>query len=201
MNYLKKLEQEAEKYFSNYSGDPYEYEFEQYNNYEGNKKLTFAETSFVINVNNTGTTDEDVSIFGAYKNLFKPNFGLPANVTVGCEEVEYTQLLQQVSTNPLLVKGIKFLTDNPNQVRNTLIFEREDIGSSEKSTLQPLRFRSVNQQRDNEIDLPGIKFPLDGKVTLRTKVLSNTSLTLIFFVAAKADLSLAVIGQNPIKSV
>ncbi len=215
---LKTLELEAEQAFLNFGGeedfDGYDEEFDDFDSYDEEYdeeydedyagvmgKLGIADRTLLITVQNTNSTATAANIFGANKNLYLPNFGLPGGVVVNAPDSSYGQVLSEIQASPMLIKGIKMIVGNSAQFNRTLQFVRKEAtGSEEKDPLQPSRYLSALQNQGTIVEMPGIKFPLDGKVELQSVYEPGHVTQFIFYVQSKIDLARATEGKSAIRT-
>jgi hypothetical protein len=219
--YLSELEKEAEQAFLNFMGNDEDSFDEDYDEdydedsfdedydedydeeYEGvpTGKLSVSDRTLAVVVENTNPTPTQVSLFGAFKNLSIPNFGIPAGVNVSVPESSYAQLLNEIASAPMSIKGIKMIVSNALQFNYTLQFvKKEATGAEESDPLVPSRYLSALQNQGTIVEMPAIKFPLDGKVELRSTFLNGATTQIIFNVGSKVDLARVSQGKSVIRA-
>lgn len=215
------LEKEAEQEFLNFDGfdgeddydedydedfdgfDEYLYDEDYDEEYNGVSmgKLGVSDRTLAIVIENTNVAPTAVNLFGAFKNLSVANFGIPAGVNVTVPDSSYAQVLNEIASAPMQIKGIKMIVTNAIQFNYTLQFvKREATGSEERDPLQPARYLSALQNQGTIVEMPGIKFPLDGKVELQSTYHNGVTAQLIFTVSSKVDLARVAQGKSVIKA-
>jgi hypothetical protein len=221
---LEELEKEAEQMFLNYDGgdgydDSYDEEFDDYDEdyddelydydedyddeYAGVPmgKLGVSDRTLAIVVENTNATPTAVNLFGAFKNLSVAGFGIPAGVNVTVPDSSYAQVLNEIASAPMHIKGIKMIVTNAIQFNYTLQFvKKEATGSEERDPLQPARYLSALQNQGTIVEMPGIRFPLDGKVELQSTFHNGVTTQFIFSVVSKVDLARVAQGKSVIRT-
>jgi len=214
---LQRLEEEAEEFFSNYDGydDSYDEEYDEeydedydddYDAYDDEYdvptgKLSTSDKTLSIVVTNSNAVPTLVPIFGAFKNLSSPNFNVPAGVTVVAPDSSYAQVLNETASAPMAVRGIKMTVSNVSQFAYSLNFvKKESSGYEERDPLQPSRYTTAAQFNPNIAEMPGVKFPIDGKVELQLTVDAGVTVTFIFYIASKVDLTRLAQGKSVLKT-
>lgn len=213
------LEKEAEQAFLNFDGfdedydedfdedfDGYDEELydedydEEYNGLPAGK-LGVSDRTLSLVVENTNAAPTAVSLLGAFKNLSVTNFGIPAGVNVTVPDSSYAQLLNEITSAPMHIKGIKMIVTNAIQFSYTLTFvKREATGSEERDPLRPAQYLSALQNQGTIVEMPGIKFPLDGKLELQSTFHNGVTTQIIFAITSKVDLARVAQGKSVIKT-
>jgi len=214
---LQRLEEEAEQFFSNYDGydDSYDEEYDEeydedydddYDAYDDEYdaptgRLSTSDKSLSIVITNSNATPTLVPIFGAFKNLSSANLNVPTGVTVVAPDSSYAQVLHETASAPMYVKGIKMTVSNVSQFAHSLNFvKKESSGYEERDPLQPSRYITATQFNANIAEMPGVKFPIDGKVELQLTVDPNVTVNFIFYISSKVDLSRLAQGKSVLKT-
>ncbi len=215
---LELLEKEAEEVFLNFEGDEEFDEFDEefYEEFDDEMfdedydeeysgvpmgKLGVSDRTLAIVVENTNAAPTLVNLFGAFKNLSVAGFGIPAGVNVSVPDSSYAQVLNEIASSPMHIKGIKMIVTNAIQFNYTLAFvRREATGAEEKDPLQPSRYLSALQNQGTIVEMPGIKFPLDGKVELQSTFHNGVTTQIILSVSSKVDLARVAQGKSVIKT-
>ena len=105
---------------------------------------------YVIEIKNTNaTTENDLILFDAFKNLSATNFGLPVGVEVSSKmsNVSYNQLLFQSMSMPFMSSMTYLAADSSSQVMATFSIKTKDANGNMQSipcspTISPYQSQS-----------------------------------------------------------
>ena len=156
---------------------------------EADRTLTVT----VVNDGTSGNPSEVARLFGTYTN---PTDAQPTGVTITVAESSMAQVRAELSANPMLILGFKYVVTNVAQFSNNIeIFAQQSTGMTVSKSLQPLSWRSAQNFISTQIDAPALAFPIDGKTELRIPVNANETITLILSLKTRGDITNILRGK------
>lgn len=143
---------------------------------------------------NTGSGSSDATVFSAYKN---PSLSQPSGISVNILETGHEQVREESKSQPFYVLGFKYVVSNSSQFTNNLSLEYQTAaGGTQSYNIQPLSFRSAQNQINTQIDSPAFGFPVTGRTTLTIPTNTNEDITLILYIKSAVDMGNVLKGQN-----
>ena len=191
MNYLRKLEREAEANFHNFDGD----DFMGYSQVSG-EELDPNDRTLTITVANANTgTAKTAVIFGAVKDLTDAN--LDSDLTITVAESSHQEVKTELLQNPFRIKGLKYSVTTAGQFSNTLsIKEKQSTGGESTRIWQPLNYRSAQNNLTTQIDAPDFELLVGAKTWLEVAVNALESITFTVTISEKAELKNVLKGRG-----
>ena len=112
------------------------------------------------------------------------NWDLYSDVTVGCSQLPYKQLLDSFNNMVWRVNKTKLQTSSENQIKNAFDFVYySPFGGQENNSFEPSEFFLPSNQQTKVIDIPK-KYEIDANTAIYVDLEPNEDLQITFFVSA-----------------
>jgi hypothetical protein len=204
-NRISKFELEAESLVNSYAGNEYlgnqnyagggDYIGSNFAGEDGLNTIDEADRTFTVRIANAHVSEKkDAILFGAFE---FPTLTQTADVTVTVDESSHDQLREESKSNPMFIKGLKYVVSSEAQFNNNISLERgTPTGAKLVKSFQPLQYRSAMNQINTQIDAPAFAFEVDGRSKWTIPVEAASSLTLIMTVKTRGDISQVLKGKG-----
>lgn len=151
---------------------------------------------YQLNISNTTGGNLTCILFGHNYYLLTANFGSATGITVtpSTTAVNYLTLLTQSASQPFETSLIRVRSSNTSQVTQQIGLTSVDA-NGQQLTIPIIveNYFSANQYQSTIVDIE-YNMRLDGNTWLSFTVLANTSLTMTFFPASKANVAHVLSG-------
>lgn len=131
---------------------------------------------YIITIENTGKKEEEVEIFGAYKNLTEDNYGNKKciQLTSLTPNVTYVEVVSELSNKPVEIGKVYLKSCSANQVTMPFKLTAKDAnGNLISKTVVP--YLDPYQQQSTVTD-NNVSFVIDGNLNIKTKMLPGEKL-------------------------
>jgi len=144
-------------------------------------------SKYTVNIVNTSTTDQTATVFGG--SVF-PVLTQPTGVAVTIAESSHDQVRSQSVANPFYVQGWRYILNSGSatQLTNNFTFlSRTAGGSTESYTMNPLTYKTANQNQTDIIDSLDYSFPITGNHYVQVQINGSTNVSWILFIKTQVD--------------
>ena len=181
-------------YDDDYGEDHYVEEMDgDYDDYKASSigRIDPNDRTLTVVVKNTSDKDQDVEIFGAYRNV-QPIAG----VTIEVAESSHQEVRAESMSNPFLIEGMKMSVSDPLQFDNVLnIVTRTATGSHASKVFQPRNSTSPQNFSSNMIDT-NFSMEVTGQNALKFKAKKGATIVFTFTIKARANMANLLKGRN-----
>lgn len=202
MNYFSEAEKFANEKFSNYDGDSWENFDDGYDFADGGQMPVAEALPFVINIQNTTTTDVSNVVFlnaNLAGNATAPAFGNNAAIVITMDgTISYAEFLQNIKSAPFKVGQIYLESANAAQPWKTLtITNKQANGVTQNIPITP---RKDPMQNQSDVSIVKTEFTVNAFTSIATTILASATLTVSLYPKEELAVARALDGKNVAKT-
>jgi len=186
---VKAYQREASEEFHNYSG-----------NNDGFGEIDPNDNTITVNVSCTAAGAAKARIFGAAKGI-NETYNDANNATVVVPESSHLEVKNASMANPFRIKGIILNASGSAQLAQPLTLYYTTFGGAEMKKLwQPTKFSDPRNNNSLMIKTEAFQMIVDANSRIELDVLDGQTVTMVFTIIDKTDMSEALNRRSVVKS-